>query len=277
MTWNPSPENAQILDRAMEHVNSVPYQVTTRWVFYRLLQQGLYHAKEDYNRLKYLLSKARKEFYGGWAPDTLADDTRAAIRLGVGHENAEDYLDALVRNGITVRLSSYYRQENYVVVAYEARGMTQQFRTYAPRIDLWPYGGDTSIRHKWNLAKAIEENCDGKPVHMIYFGDYDPKGLEIPYSALRDIEDWCSEDINFIHAGLSREQATSMEVPEDPDRPNHWQWVALTDGQAQKIITEALEPYWDLDIADELAEDEQVISDFILNYLKNIRRDWDKR
>jgi hypothetical protein len=45
-----------------------------------LLQEGTYPAKGSYkSKFLPLLAKARKTFYKGWRPDTLADDTREAV------------------------------------------------------------------------------------------------------------------------------------------------------------------------------------------------------
>lgn len=46
--WKPQGKTAPILDRAMEHIKSVEYKVSARWVFYRLLQEGHYSDKNDY-------------------------------------------------------------------------------------------------------------------------------------------------------------------------------------------------------------------------------------
>lgn len=49
MGWTPRDSSREILDRAMVHVRSVPYIVSLRWLFYRLLQDGLYHHKAAEN------------------------------------------------------------------------------------------------------------------------------------------------------------------------------------------------------------------------------------
>ena len=82
--WEPSLGSIRILDRAYEHVNSVSYKVSLRWLFYRLLQDGIYKAKGNYNNLKGLVSKARKNFFGKWRPDSLSDQTRHSI---IPHRN----------------------------------------------------------------------------------------------------------------------------------------------------------------------------------------------
>ena len=48
-----------MLEAAMEHINSVPHKVGLRWVFYRLLQDGILTSKADYNKLKSAASDER--------------------------------------------------------------------------------------------------------------------------------------------------------------------------------------------------------------------------
>jgi hypothetical protein len=84
-TYKPQAEQAIILDRAYELVESVPYKVTARWLFYRLLQESFFKDKDAYKeKFLPLLSKARKTFYKQGTPDTLADDTRVAVIRGGG-------------------------------------------------------------------------------------------------------------------------------------------------------------------------------------------------
>ncbi len=92
-TYTPRGETAKILDRAFELVNSVPYQVSARWLFYRLLQEGFYSTKQDYaNKFLKAVSAARHAFYNGWRPDTLADETRESITGGAGWEDVKSWL-----------------------------------------------------------------------------------------------------------------------------------------------------------------------------------------
>jgi len=50
----PHAKEMGILDRGMEHIKSLTYRVTAKWLFYRLLQDGFYHDKKEHGarRLK---------------------------------------------------------------------------------------------------------------------------------------------------------------------------------------------------------------------------------
>ena len=58
--WQPRDAQIEILDLAMSHIKSVPYAVSARWLFYRLLY-SVYFAKEDYKgKFLPLVAKGKK-------------------------------------------------------------------------------------------------------------------------------------------------------------------------------------------------------------------------
>jgi hypothetical protein len=82
-------KSVDILTRGLELVNSVSYQVSARWLFYRLLQESFFSKKSDYKtKLIPLISRARKQFLLDWHPATLSDDTRQRITRTGGAEDA---------------------------------------------------------------------------------------------------------------------------------------------------------------------------------------------
>lgn len=244
-----------MLDRAWEHVCSVAYAVSLRWLFYRLLQDGTYHEKSDYGRLKNLVAKARKEFYEDWEPNILADDTRRSIERGGGGDpdfSVEDEITGLA-DYLDFQISHFHNQKYYVELWFEAKAMIGQFEHYTREITLRPFGGDPSIPFKWHIAKRLEQASEtyGKPIVILYFGDLDDKGLQIPESAAADIRKWSDAEFEFIHCGLNAEQVERLGVPEDPERPGKYQWEALTDDQAHEIISTAIGEWIDQDVIDE--------------------------
>ena len=266
MSYNPSPETAAILDRALAYVQSVPYAVTARWVFYRLLQDGYLSVKSDYKRLLGYLSKARKEFYGEWRPDTLADDTRAAVVRGDGFLTGQDWIDALAKQTRCHR-DRWRTQLRYVEVWFEAAAMTSQFQFHSnENIPLLAFHGDVSIPEKWKAATRLVERWRGarKPIYILYYGDFDKKGLEIPLSAERDLRLFMAVDLMvkmlragaskassqveslqmrsamvFRRVGINEEHIAQYNLPENPERPGTYQWEGVPDDAAQELIGEA--------------------------------------
>lgn len=257
----PSKTNEEILDAAFNHIESVPYKVSLRWVFYRLLQEGYYSTKKHYSKWKSLSSVARKRFYLGWNPETLADDTREIFYGNGGYYNektlrAEYFNDLIDEN--PVYLDHFAEQDEVVFICFEARAMADQFRYYTERINLVPFGGDPSIPLKWKIAKEIERWSEHYQldIRILYFGDYDPKGQQIADSAMKDIMQWCDVPFKITHCGLTLDQAIEYSIPENPDKPGEYQWEALNDDGAAEIIQNSISMYVDMDIIETIKNQE---------------------
>lgn len=254
--YEPNQTNKQILDISMMHIKSVDYPVSLRWVFYRLLQEGIYKGKEGYGQFKSLTAMARKRFYNEWNPETLKDDTRNINWLGVGAFDKNSWITDL-----ECHLDKFQTQDYFIIICFEARAMSPQFYHHTENIPLVPFGGDPSIPYKFSIAQGIEwaSKHYNKPVIVLYFGDADKKGELIKSSAFKDIASWCEVDFELIHCGLTLSQAKAFNLPENPDKPGQYQWESLSDIQAKEIIYKNIEPYQDSSKFEEIEELEQEI------------------
>jgi hypothetical protein len=268
----PSPRTAEILNFCFNRVRAVPYKVTARWLFYRLVQE-LNFKKSQYKSFLKWTSNARKRFYNGWAPDTLADDTRKAHVRGHGYESPEAWMDSFKREQCI--LDKYAVQRNVVDLWFEAEAMLSQFNYYtAPyHVTLRPFKGDSSIDFKWKIAKDLEQLAKyDKPIIILYFGDYDSKGLEIPNNALKDIRAWCTQPFQFHRCGINKEHIAEFQLPERPEKPGAYQWEALSEDQAQQLILANLERYWSLGAIQTVEEEEAQATDRWVQLIENALR-----
>lgn len=252
-----------ILQRCHFHINSVDYKVSLRWLFYRLAQEGLYRKDfndlsgkrvSDYkNRFTGLFSRVRKEFKYDFYPDIIADETRNIIWKGLGRK---DELDGI--KNLTFKLDKFVNQDYFVLICFEALAMASQFEYYTKHIPLIPFKGDPSIPYKWEIAKTIEyaNNNYKKPVVVIYYGDRDDKGEKIFNSAFKDITKWSNVKFEVIHGGLKLQDAIKFNLPKMPGKPNNYQWEALSDEQARKIILRTIKKYVNFE-KQELKEQEE--------------------
>ena len=262
----------------MRQIRSVPYAVSARWLFYRLLQAALYAGKEDYHG-KFLPLTA-KAFYtcpsGQWRPNTLADDTRSVDDGGLGYDNERDWLQGILDfEGFSTH--KWATQPYYMEIWFEAKAMRGQFQYYTSEIPLLPFGGDVSIPAKWETAARITRRAHtwGKPVVVLYFGDDDPKGQEIPQNAMRDIEAWCKVPITFWRVGLNAGQGAELGISENPEKPGTYQWEALDDDQAGQIIQDAVGRYYDHDALEAAKADEESVTDEFKLRFQEFINDWE--
>lgn len=274
--YTPHGKTRSILDRAYELVQSVPYAVSARWLFYRLLQEGCYSGKQDYkNKFLPTISAARHAFYKGWRPDTLADDTREAVERGTGSQDVTAWLES-VASYATCRLDKWIGQKYYVELWYEARAMTQQFRHYTEYITLRPMGGQPSIDYKWKTAKALEDAYAlyDRPVVVLYFGDLDEAGETISEVVERDVRKWCDVDFDFIRCGLTPGQVVRYDVPENFEHPGAYQWEALSDEGAREIITNGTAPFLSHDVFSQRSREEHAATVWVREQLAELVGRW---
>lgn len=243
--YRPQKKTAAILERAMQYVKSVPYTVSARWLFYRLYQEGYYRDKKDYkDQFMNPLAEARKRMYGEWRPWTLSDETRSPIYRGQGFAGQLEWLEAMGKQ--ECRLDRWAARSVYVEIWYEAKAMTGQFEHYTQDITLRPFGGQPSIPFKWDVVPhfaRIRRDYPDMPIKVLYFGDNDKHGNQIPKSAVADIEYWCGQrgiGFEFYRAGLNDGQEDDFDIPENPEHPGTYQWEALTDEAARTVLAQAL-------------------------------------
>jgi len=262
-------KSIKILDTAMQFIKSVPYSVSARWLFYRLLQSGAYSSKDNYKTFLQITARARKTFLNEWRPDTLTDETRQPIYQCGQYDSTDDWFNAMAQQQCSI--DEWFDQENYVEIWFEAQAMQRQFEYYTDHITLRPFKGDPSIPYKWEIAKHLEYHHRRYqlPIKILYFGDLDKKGLQIPNSALRDIRGWCSIEFDFILCGLIKEQVDTYQIPENPEKPGEYQWEAVDDLAAGEIISESMAPYLDQDAFDETTERENKATSEFQMLVKN--------
>lgn len=297
-----TPEVEDILRRALGYVNSVPYNVTARWVFYRLLQDGTLKSKADYKKLLSYLSKARKGFYGRWHPSTLSDDTRAAKIRGDGFDTVEDWVKNYAET-IFVALDHWNNQPSYVEVWYEASAMAAQFDHYLYEdISQLAFHGHPSIPEKWKGAARLVERWlrEPKPIIVLYYGDLDEAGLTIPESAREDVEKFAChrifeilreqhsemtheeifelyrekataflQDFTFERVGLNDEHVGQYGIPENPERLGTYQWEGLDDQGALELIDVA-NKWIDHDALDETTALEDLATEQVRRKLREL-------
>ena len=200
-----------------------------------------------------IVLRCQKTILRRMATWTLRDDTRERIeRVGFfqDREHFKKEGARYIAQQVNITFDHFYQQREFIIVGFEARAMIEQFLYYSKGVDLLPFGGDPSIRLKWDIAKHLEEAVKwyGLPITVLYFGDYDRKGFMILDAAVKDIREWCSVPINVVRCGLDRVHIDKYGLPENPEKPGEYQWEALDDAQAKEIIEGALLPRLDMDL-----------------------------
>lgn len=254
------PATVKMLDAAMAYINSQGYDVSLRRVCYHLIGIGILDSKADYRKLKDATAKARKEYYDGWEPDTLTDSTRhiskSSSPMGkVEILNAIPYWSTFVPN-------LYEDAEEIPFILFESEGSEPQFEFLAPWCDRAAFKGDCSIPHKYNIAIRCDElsdRYDGKPVHILYFGDYDSKGMEIPENAMRDIGEWAGCELNYTRVGINADHPDLFNLAGKGD--GTFEWESMDTEDAREILHAAMDEFMNVDDIEAKIETAEADSD----------------
>ena len=134
-----------------------------------------------------------------------------------------------------------------------------------------PFHGMPSIDYKYSIALELGTLAEtyGLPVVVLYFGDYDEGGLIIPETSLKDIRGWCAADFEYIRCGLNEGDNVRYEIPENFDKPDTYQWEALTDAAAADLITSNVGRYVDDDVIEAVGTEATAAEDRLRDFLQN--------
>lgn len=191
----------QILSTSLEILGEYQrdnLKLTLRQMYYQFVARGLVPSGDvSYKRIGSVLTDAR--FTGDFPIDGIEDRGRE-VRPGayalndVDIDNAIDNAAELVKRfPYFIRKDRWYGQPTHVSVWVEKQALEGIFEKPCEDagVSWFPCKGYPSVSALWSWIQGVNEAAaDGyvdKAV-VLYFGDHDPDGMEIPKSALRSIE-----------------------------------------------------------------------------------------
>ena len=130
--------------------------------------------------------------------------------------------------------------------------------------------GFQSISNVVKLLQRVKEMA--KPTRIFYISDFDKKGRQMPIAVSRQIEFWLPDyapgaDIKLSPLVLTKAQIAQYKLPRsiDGDSTELDALEAIVPGELEKIVRQAVEPYLDPTVKDELkdaeAEAEETVED----------------
>lgn len=194
----------ELLELAMEIAEEYDGNLTLRQLFYRCVAAG--HIDNDpkqYKRLGDIIAQARMD--GRLPFDSLTDRTRES------HAGAFHYINLDPRSGLRAAgdelkrapesylwADRWFGQPNHVSVWIEKEALAGVLEQAVAGLGVSRFvlRGYASLSTLYEWAKQLDKATTarrelGRPIetaHILYFGDHDPDGIEIPRSALRNIE-----------------------------------------------------------------------------------------
>jgi len=246
--------------------------MTLRQLFYRLVSKHVFpNNLNSYKTLSKMLVKARER---GEVPDAyLEDRTRTTIGGDLGFDGSDDFIDAYVNwfksswERFTMPLWANQPKRIEVWVEKDALSRLCSSASEEYNVITCPSKGYSSYSYVKNAVTRINGDYDGKDVTILYFGDYDPSGVDIERDLGARLERYGAHSVEVHRIALTLDQIQKYNLPPFPAKssdPRIAKFIADTGG-SDAVELDALEP--------------NVLTDLIIDAIQNHmdKSLWDQR
>jgi len=264
-----------ITDNSLEIIERYEKGVLTlRGLHYQLVSIGMTNTISHYKRVVNAMIEAR------WAGlvdfDTFSDHDRAMIGVT---QYEETILENEISNGkhqVRAWMMSYHKnrwenQDYYPEVFIEKKALQGVFGSVCSENDVTlgackGYPSLTFLNDATN--RFIEAEMRGKKPIILYFGDYDPSGEDIPRSIEENIKRLGCESIEVKRYALMEHQVIEWKLPHAPvkdgdSRTAKWDGIgqveldAIEPRKLQSMCQQAIDEFFDHDLYSDLKEIEE--------------------
>jgi hypothetical protein len=279
-----------IIENAQKILSDYSIRITIRQLHYRLVAIGMTNDTNHYKRVVGAMTKARWDgiiSMGAFIDRerTMFGETEDETKdLQTEIEHGKEQINAWMN---AYNLNRWSNQENYIEVGIEKKALQGVFEDPCRSADvgLAPFKGYSSITFLHEAVYRFEAAiANGKIPIMLYFGDYDPSGLDIPRS-IKDNLSRMGVDIEVKRIALNPDQIQEMNLPGVPakltdSRTNNWSGGKVVECDAvepmalAQMCRDAIEEYFNLDRYSELKNQEsdegtlyrKALKDYVLGF-----------
>ncbi len=245
--------------------------LTIRGLHYRLVSKGMTNDLGHYKRVVTAMTQARWEGLGDF--DSFVDNDREMIGETTYEETDVDR--EVKRTKFTIKdwLNNYRKnrwenQPYFPEVFIEKKALQGVFQVPCDKnkVALGACKGYPSLTFLYDTANRMKEAAiEGKKPIILYFGDYDPSGEDIPRSIRENLLKMGVNDIELKRFALMEKQVIDMDLPlapkkEGDNRTASWDGLgqveldAIEPEELQQMCQNAIDSVFDYDLYDELEE-----------------------
>ncbi|RLI02000.1 hypothetical protein DRO31_05155 [Candidatus Bathyarchaeota archaeon] len=243
-----SPSYEQVVEAALEVFEQYDTAITLRQLYYRFVARLLIpNTINSYKRLSRIMVKAREQ--GDVPSNCLEDRSRRILGRGdTGYDSAEEYLKNKLSGlqdswkGFTMPM--WEEQPVYLLISLEKDALSRLVSRVGNRYSVrtFPTRGYPSYSYVQTMANYMQTRLGGKPTIVLYFGDFDPSGVDIE----RDLEDrlgrYGATEYKVKRIALTADQIKQYNLPPMP--------VKRSDARAEGFMAEHGDKSVELDALD---------------------------
>lgn len=189
-----------------------------RMVFYHLTKFGLPNTDYAYKYLDRLLVKARQDGDIPWYAFA-EDEARQPAGGDLPYQTIEETialgLDYLRGLPSSYSLPLWQGQDTEVIVMVEKAGERAVFAALSRgwNVLVVPCRGYGA----WGSLKSVVDSLNGRPLVVLYFGDFDPSGEDIPRFMREALKFFGVVPKEFIKLAVTKEQIEQFDLPHRPE------------------------------------------------------------
>lgn len=271
--WKPQRESLQTVQQVNDILAAYEGPMTLRQVYYQLVAvYGEPNTEQRYKRLSQILTKAR---VNGFVDGSRIIDRTRQVKPVYGYANLQTYLKVM-REAYARRVAEL--QPDYIEVCVEKDALAGVLEDVCKEfgVPLCVCRGYPSYSAVRDMAGRIydwlgEQEKGSKKwgqFHLLYLGDHDPSGEDIPRSIGANLKEWfeCTPHIELV--ALTPEQVEQYELPPAPAKRTDARAEAFVERYGdvsveldalrpdilQDLVREAIRENWDQDVADSIEE-----------------------
>lgn len=257
-----------VLKQGAAIVESYDTAVTLRQLFYRLVAAGfIRNTEQGYKGLSRVTAVARR--VGGFPQ--LADAGRTIHRY-TSWANPQELLKAAAEQ---YRRDRTEGQAALIYLIVEKNTLVAQLQSWFGDLGLpiLALRGYSSESYEREIANDVDTSAGGRPVVMLYAGDFDPTGEDIDRNFKAQMERRGLELAETVRVALTNDQVQEYNLPEAPGKSSdsrangfharHGKLVqveleALDPAQLRQLYQDAIEPHWDTSAYEAVLELEEI-------------------
>ncbi len=243
------PSYEEVVEAALEVFEQYDTALTLRQLYYRLVSRHLFpNTINSYKRLSRLMVKARET--RDVPVNCLEDRSRRILGRGdAGVISAEEFLKkriaSLRESYKEFRLPMWVDQPNYILVSLEKDALSRLVGDIANQYSVrtFPTRGYPSFTYVQRMASYMRNRLSGKPTVVLYFGDFDPSGVDIERDLSERLGKYNAGDFTVVRVALTDEQITKYNLPPMPVKTSDARSEAFLEAYGNKSVElDALDP-----------------------------------
>ena len=260
--------------------------LTLRALHYRMVFHGMTNTIPHYKRVVEAMIQAR--WKGIVSFDTFSDHERAMIgETDFETVSLDDEIQS-TKETMKYWMKNYFRnrwenQPIYPEVFIEKKALQGVFQKPCDAMDvaLGACKGYPSLTFLKDTAERLKFAIhQGKKAVILYFGDYDPSGEDIPRSIYENLKRMGVPSVEVRRILLMEHQVVKWKLPHAPIKPkdtrsDKWEGLgqveldAVGPKELMRLCAEAIDSVFDYELYDELMETEAEEKD---EYITEIKR-----